>query len=61
MSEEAPTLKWGDIIRIHGVNLSKENEENTKGLIVSKGYYQHICIDLQILISIIKNTMILKM
>ena len=23
MNEEAPTLKWGDIVRIHGVNLSK--------------------------------------
>lgn len=37
MSEEAPTLKWGDIIRIHGVNLSKKDEESTKGLIVTKG------------------------
>lgn len=23
--EECPTLKWGDIIRIHGVNLTKKN------------------------------------
>jgi hypothetical protein len=38
MSSEAPTLKWGDIIRIHGVNLSKKDEALTKGLIVSKGY-----------------------
>lgn len=38
MSEEATTLNWGDIIRIHGVNLSKSNDDKTKGLIVSKGY-----------------------
>lgn len=30
-------MKWGDIVRIHGVNLSKKDEHKTKGLIVSKG------------------------
>lgn len=38
MKEAAPTLKWGDIIRIHGVNLSKKEEDNSRGLIVTKGY-----------------------
>lgn len=37
MSEEAPTLKWGDIIRIHGVNLSTKDQLKTKGLVISKG------------------------
>lgn len=36
MHEEYVTLKWGDIVRIHGVNISKKNER--KGLIISKGY-----------------------
>ncbi len=36
MQEEYVTLKWGDIVRIHGVNISKKNER--KGLIISKGY-----------------------
>lgn len=36
MQEENRALKWGDIVRIHGVNLSKK--KTTKGLIISKGY-----------------------
>lgn len=36
MQEEFVTLKWGDIVRIHGVNISKK--KTTKGLIISKGY-----------------------
>ena len=36
MEEEFVALKWGDIVRIHGVNLSKRSI--TKGLIISKGY-----------------------
>jgi hypothetical protein len=36
MQEEYVALKWGDIVRIHGVNLSKKKD--TKGLIISKGY-----------------------
>jgi len=35
--QESNTLKWGDIVRIHGVNLNKSEQENSKGLIVSKG------------------------
>lgn len=54
MSEEATTLNWGDIIRIHGVNLSKSNEDKTKGLIVSKGY-DHLDIDSQTQTYIIKS------
>ncbi len=36
MQEDNKALKWGDIVRIHGVNLSKK--KTTKGLIISKGY-----------------------
>ena len=35
MSTDQSTMKWGDIIRIHGV--STTSSENTKGLIISKG------------------------
>lgn len=38
MSEdEQNNLKWGDIIRIHGVNLNKNEQEQSNGLIISKG------------------------
>jgi hypothetical protein len=33
--EEKDILKWGDIIRIDGLNLNKSH--NLKGLIISKG------------------------
>jgi hypothetical protein len=36
MDSDSVTLKWGDIVRIHGVNLSKK--KTTKGLLISKGY-----------------------
>lgn len=36
MQEENLALRWGDIVRIHGVNLSKKIA--TKGLIIAKGY-----------------------
>jgi hypothetical protein len=36
MQEECPTLRYGDIIQIHGVNIS--NKDSTQGLIISKGY-----------------------
>lgn len=39
MDKEYVTLKWGDIVRIHGVNLSKK--KTTKGLLISKGYTIH--------------------
>jgi hypothetical protein len=35
MQQSLETLKWGDIVRIHGVNNC--NKKNTKGLIISKG------------------------
>ena len=35
--QQENTLKWGDIIRIHGVNNDKGKQEESKGLIVSKG------------------------
>jgi hypothetical protein len=54
MDKEYVTLKWGDIVRIHGVNLSKK--KTTKGLLISKGYTIHLTnIDLQMLIYIIKH------
>ena len=37
MSDQENTLKWGDIIRIHGVNMNKNEQEESKGLIISKG------------------------
>ena len=47
-------LRWGDIVRIHGVNLSKKKD--TKGLIISKGYPRYyILIDLPIPISTTKS------
>ncbi len=51
MSEEQETMKWGDILRIHGVSTIPGKE--CKGLIISKGYF---CLHLvsQIPISIIK-------
>jgi len=30
--QEENTLKWGDIIRIHGVNSNKSEQEQSKGL-----------------------------
>ena len=36
--QEENTLKWGDIIRIHGVNVNKKEQPESNGLIVSKGY-----------------------
>ena len=35
--QQENTLKWGDIIRIHGVNMNKSEQEESKGLIISKG------------------------
>lgn len=37
MSEEQDTMKWGDILRIHGVSTIPGKE--CKGLIISKGYF----------------------
>jgi len=36
MSEGQENLKWGDIVRVHGVNISKQ--KMPKGLIIAKGY-----------------------
>ena len=38
LNKEAPCLRFGDIVRIHGVNLSKKDADTAQGLIVSKGY-----------------------
>lgn len=57
MQEENITLKWGDVVRIHGVNVSKQ--KTTKGLIMSKGYL-FIKLASLTLTSIIKSTRILK-
>jgi hypothetical protein len=53
MDSDSVTLKWGDIVRIHGVNLSKK--KTTKGLLISKGYsFILLNVDLRMQIFIIK-------
>ena len=54
MSEKQQTLKWGDVVRVHGVNLSKKNP--SKGLILSKGYFCYY-VDLLTRMSITKSIM----
>lgn len=58
--QEENTLKWGDIIRIHGVNVNKSEQEESKGLIVSKGYAL-IYLALLTQTSIIRNIQTSKM
>ena len=53
MSEAQEKIKWGDILRLHGVSTVPGKE--MKGLIISKGYFLLNLVSL-ILISTTKHT-----
>lgn len=37
MPSDYTPVRWGDIVRIHGINTGKN--KSTPGLIISKGYF----------------------